>query len=64
MKTKEQIIKSLKRELGLRCAVYPKRVREGRMRQEDDEHEIECVREALTIVENSAHHNDPQQSLL
>jgi hypothetical protein len=63
MKTKQEILKSLKREIGLRISVYPRRVRENKMSQDQADHEIECLRAALEIVEGSAH-PDQQQTLL
>jgi hypothetical protein len=39
----EQKLKCAERELALRRSVYPKRVRDGRMKQAHADHEIACM---------------------
>jgi hypothetical protein len=39
----EQKLKCVERELALRRSVFPKRVREGRMKQAHADHEIACM---------------------
>lgn len=51
MKTIEQQIASVKRELALRKNVYPKWVASGRMQQDSADHEIECMQEVLNTLE-------------
>ena len=42
--TVEQKLKCVTRELAMRMAVYPGQVRRGTMKQEEMDHEIDCMR--------------------
>jgi len=51
MKTLDEQVASLKRELALRVRIYPKWIAKGTMSQHKAEHEIDCVRDAITSLE-------------
>lgn len=51
MKTLHEQIKAVRRELSMRIAVYPRRVESGKMTQEQAEHEIDCMRSVLAVLE-------------
>jgi hypothetical protein len=49
-KTREELIRCVGRELGMRRAAYPKWVKSGRMKQEDADHEIACMDELYKML--------------
>lgn len=51
MKTTKELIDCAKRELTMRERVYGKKVLEGRMPKEKADHEIECMKQILKLVE-------------
>ncbi len=59
MKTLPEMIKSVRRELSMRCAIYPKRVAAGTMRQDQADHETDCMRSVLDLLER----HDQQRQL-
>lgn len=61
MKTHSELIASVRRELSMRMAVYPRRVISGNMSPDKAEHEIQCFKEILEIIEGA--NNQKQLSL-
>ncbi|HZZ98338.1 MAG TPA: hypothetical protein VFG51_00215 [Candidatus Saccharimonadia bacterium] len=59
MKTIPELIACVRRELSLRIAIYPKRVREFKMKQEVADHEIQCMQAVLEMLSK----HDQQQQL-
>ncbi len=51
MKTNAELIACVKRELSLRMAVYPRRIADKKITQKKADHEIECMRQVLAILE-------------
>ena len=51
MKTLDEQVAALRRELALRLRVYPKWIASGKMTQHKAEHEIDCIRDAITTLE-------------
>lgn len=51
MKTIEEQIKCVKREIAMRKRVYPKWVKYNRMKQEEADHEITCMESVLKTME-------------
>ncbi len=51
-KTLTEQIKAVKRELGMRQAVYPRRVAEHKMSQDSATHQIECLESVLETLES------------
>ncbi len=49
----ETIIKCLKREHAMRCVVYARRVREGKMKPQTAEHEIEAMEAAIACIKEA-----------
>lgn len=52
MKTTEEKVKSLRREIGFRVKWYPLWVRDGRLTEQQSQHEIDCMKEMLADYEN------------
>lgn len=49
-KTLDEQIASVEREIKMRLWVYPKRVKEGKMSQEQAAHETDCMQEVLRTL--------------
>lgn len=47
MKSLDDQIKCVQREIAMRERVYPKLVESGRMRQSTADHELECMKDVL-----------------
>lgn len=49
-KTRDECVRSVRRELSLRMSVYPRRVAERKMTREKADHEIACMERILEIL--------------
>lgn len=52
--TLHEVAEELERELVMRDRVFPRRVEEHRMQQEEMDHKMECLRVALRLVRDAA----------
>lgn len=50
MKTIDEQIKSVQREISMRLRVYPRWVEQGRMTDDQSAHEISCMEAVLTTL--------------
>lgn len=51
MKSLSELVKCAKRELAMRQNAYPKWVAAGRMRGDVAQHEIECMTQIVSLLE-------------
>ena len=59
--SREGVLNELRRELAMRQRVYPRWVADGRLRQDDMDHRIACLKMAIAVVEA---HMQPKQKEL
>lgn len=50
MKTYDEVLKELEREIKMRLRVYPDWLNRGRISQKDADHRLECMQEAYKIL--------------
>lgn len=58
--TLDKVVAALKREVVMREKVYPVRVLDGKMTQEEADHEVAAMKEALRIIDALNCGDDPQ----
>lgn len=50
--TLDEQIKAMRREIGMRCVVYPRRVDAGKMTQKESDYQIRVFQDILAFLEN------------
>lgn len=61
--TPDQVLKELRRELGMRRSCYPRWVKEGKLSQATADHRIEVIEWAIGVIEEGRPPEPEQQSL-
>ena len=62
--TTEMMIEAVRREIGFRNHVYPRRIADGKMTKEKADHEIRCMIAVLSVLEAKLKIEGRQQASL
>jgi hypothetical protein len=61
--TLDEMEAEIKREIGMRNSVYPRRIQAGKLKQETADFQILVLKAALALIQGEIKKNSPQKDL-